>query len=45
MDYSAVKGGDGNIEYIALLENNKVNTGRSEKADFKALVDKAFKEL
>lgn len=41
--YSPIKGGDGNIEYIALIE--KADSKAIEAFDFNALVDKAFTSL
>ncbi|MGN0601750.1 MAG: TlyA family RNA methyltransferase [Oscillospiraceae bacterium] len=40
---SAIKGGDGNIEYLAWLEKSDIL--KSKKIDIKKLVDTAFNEL
>ena len=45
VDYSAIRGGDGNIEYIAHLKNNRQQKLCFDKNYFSKLVNRAFSEL
>ncbi len=42
MTYSPIKGGNGNIEYLAYFTKDKTNTNN---VNYKDLIDKAFKAL